>query len=75
LSQKALAWIGVGTGLLVAVLALWLLIAALTSGNSNVMGMGMGVQSTVGIGAVLNLASGAAVAAGGLLKARDEKLI
>ena len=64
LGQKALCWAGVGAGLLVTVLAFWLLI--------DLMGMG---RVTVEIGAVLNIVAGVMVAAGGFLKAREEKLI
>lgn len=70
LGQKALAWAGVGVGAVVALLAVWLLILAL-SGSGGMMGF----QISVGIGAILNLLTGAAVAAGGFLKAREEKLI
>jgi hypothetical protein len=70
LGQKALAWAGVGVGALIALLALWLLVSAL-SGSGGLMGF----QISVGIGAILNLLAGAAVAAGGFLKAREEKLI
>jgi len=70
LGQKALGWAGVGVGALIALLALWLLLGAL-NGSGGLMGF----QVTVGIGAILNLLAGAAVAAGGFLKAREEKLI
>jgi hypothetical protein len=74
LRQKALAWIGVGVGLLVVVMALWLLVLALDSGSTELFGMGR-AQATVGVGAFLNVVAGAAVAAAGFLKARDEKLL
>jgi len=69
LGQKALGWAGVGVGALIALLALWLLIAALNGSG----GM-MGFQISVGIGAILNLLAAATVTAGGFLKAREEKL-
>jgi hypothetical protein len=74
LSQKALSWAGVGAGLLVAVLAIWLLVLALDTGSTDMMGMGS-VKATTGIGAFLNVLSGVVVVAGGFLKAREEKLI
>jgi hypothetical protein len=74
LGQKALGWAGVGVGGVIALLALWLLILAL-NGSSALTGFGSSFQVSVGIGAILNLLAGAAVAAGGFLKAREEKLI
>jgi hypothetical protein len=71
LAQKTLGWAGVGVGALISLLALWLLVFAL-SGSSSLMGF---VQVSVGFGAILNLLAGAAVATGGFLKAREEKLI
>jgi len=70
LVQKALGWAGVGVGAFIALLALWLLVGAL-SGSGSLMGF----RISVGFGAILNLLAGAAVAAGGLLKAREEQLI
>jgi hypothetical protein len=55
-------------------LAFWLLIGAF-SGSSSLSGFGASFQVSVGIGAILNLLAAAAVAAGGFLKAREEKLI
>jgi len=72
LGQKALGWAGVGVGAFIALLALWLLVGAL-NGSGGLAGFGF--QITVGIGAILNMLAGAAVAAGGFLKAREEKLI
>jgi hypothetical protein len=69
LSQKALGWAGVGVGAFISLLALWLLVGAL--GGSGAV---FGFKISVGIGAILNLFAGAAVAAGGFLKAREEKL-
>ena len=69
-NQKTLGWAGVGVGALIALLALWLLVLAL-NGSAGMMGL----RITVGIGAILNLLTAAAVAAGGFLKAREEKLI
>jgi hypothetical protein len=74
LTQKALGWAGAGVGAFIALLALWLLILAL-NGSSALTGFGGSFQISVGIGAILNLLAGAAVAAGGFLKAREEKLI
>ena len=74
LGRKTLAWAGAGAGLLAGVLAVWLLVLALDSGSADLMGMGR-IKSTVGVGAFVNLAAGAAVAAGGFLKAREEKLV
>ncbi len=74
LTQKALAWAGVGAGLLVAVLAIWLLVLATDTGGADMMGMGS-VKASPGFGAFINVLAGAAVLVGGLLKAREEKLI
>ncbi len=57
LGQKALCWIGVGTGLLVAVLAIWALASALSTGSTNIMGMGS-ITASVGIGAFPQCAGG-----------------
>ena len=62
-----------GTGLLVAVLAIWALASALSTGSTNIMGMGS-ITASVGMGAFLNVLAGIVVAAGGFLKAREEKL-
>jgi len=74
LGQKALGWAGAGVDAFIALLALWLLVGAL-NGSAGLTGFGSSFQITVGIGAILNLLAGAAVAAGGFLKAREEKLI
>jgi hypothetical protein len=74
LGQKALGWAGVGVGAFIALLALWLLILAL-NGSAGVATFGGSFKISVGFGAILNLLAGAAVAAGGFLKAREEKLI
>jgi hypothetical protein len=74
LGQKAFGWAGAGVGALIALLALWLFIGAL-SGSSSLSGFGGSFQVSVGIGAILNLLAAATVAAGGVLKAREEKLI
>ncbi len=70
LVQKTRSWAGVGVGAFITLLALWLLVTAL-SGSGSLMGF----RISVGIGAILNLLAGATVAAGGVLKARDEQLI
>ena len=74
LAQKALGWAGAGVGALVTLLALWLLVGAL-GGSSSLSGFGASLRVSVGIGAFLNLLAAAAVAAGGVLKAREEQLI
>jgi hypothetical protein len=74
LAQKALAWAGFVVGLVIAVLAVWLLVLAMDSGGTSMMGMGS-ARASAGIGAFLNVLTAAAVAAGGFLKAREEKLI
>jgi hypothetical protein len=73
-AKRALVWAGLGAGLLVAVLALWLLLLALGMGKSDLMGMGR-VAVTPGVGAFVNAVAAALVAAGCLLKAREEKLL
>ena len=50
-------------------MALWLLITALNGSGSL-----LGFQVSVGIGGILNLLAAAAVATGGVLKAREERL-
>jgi hypothetical protein len=74
LSQKSLNWAGAGVGALLALLALWLLVGAL-SGSSSLSGFGASLRVSVGSGAILNLLAAAAVTAGGVLKAREEQLI
>jgi hypothetical protein len=73
LTQKTLGWAGLGVGAFITLLALWLVVLAL-NGSSSMTGFG-GFQISIGIGAILNLLAGAAVAGGGFLKAREEKLI
>jgi hypothetical protein len=73
LVQKNLAWAAVGVGALLSLLALWLLILAISgSGSLAVIGR---LHVSPGIGAFFNVLTSAAVAAGGFLKAREEKLI
>jgi hypothetical protein len=73
--QKPLAWAALGVGGLVTLLALWLLILAFThSSSANVPGL-MTASASAGIGAYLNILTALAVAAGGFLKVREEKLI
>ena len=74
LGQKTLAWAGVGVGAFITLLGLWLLIVAF-NGTAGLTGFGGSFKISVGIGAILNLLAGAAVAAGGVLKAREEQLI
>jgi len=74
LQQKALGWAPVGVGLLVGVLSIWLLALALDTGSADILGMGF-IKPKTGAGAFLNVVAGVVVAAGGLLKAREEKLI
>jgi hypothetical protein len=73
LSTKSLGWAGVGVGGVVALLALWLFLGTL-SGSGSLGGFGGGLSISLGFGAILNLLAAAAVAAGGVLKAREEKL-
>jgi hypothetical protein len=74
LRQKGLAWAGVGVGAFLALFALWLVILAL-NGSAGMASFGGSLQISMGIGAILNFLAAAAVAAGGFLKAREEKLI
>jgi hypothetical protein len=74
LRPKALCWAGVGAGLLSLVLAIWLLVQASDASNLNLMGMAS-VKVSTGFGAFINVLAGAAVTAGGFLKAREENLI
>jgi hypothetical protein len=73
LSQKPFAWAGIGIGGVIALLAIWLLILAV-NGSSGFSGFGASIKVSVGFGAILNLLTGATVAAGGILKAREEQL-
>jgi uncharacterized membrane protein len=72
LANKQVYWAGLGVGGFIALLALWLFVAALN--GSGMMGFGFGFQVSVGIGAIVNVLAAGAVAAGGFLKAREEKL-
>ena len=74
LSQKGLGWAGLGVGAFITLFALWLLVNAL-NGSAGMSGFGGMFQIKVGIGAILNILAGVTVAAGGFLKAREEKLI
>jgi hypothetical protein len=60
--MKPLVWVAVGVAGLVALLSLWLLLVVLR------------VIQIAGIGAFVNFLAAGAVAAGAVLKARDEKL-
>jgi hypothetical protein len=71
---KLLVWIGVGVGLGLVLLGMGLLISTLQSrGGSDMLGMAS-ARMTPGIGGFVNLAGAAAVAAAGMIKAREEKL-
>jgi hypothetical protein len=73
--QKQLSWAVLGVGAITALFAVILLIRAMqATSNSDVFGVG-GAKISVGLGAYLNVLTAAAVAAGGFLKAREEKLI
>jgi hypothetical protein len=74
LSQRTLGWAGLGVGGFITLLALWLLVIAF-NGSASLGGFGSSFKITAGIGAILNLLAGAAVAAGGFLKAREEQLV
>ena len=74
LSQKALGWAGAGVGAFISLLALWLLVGAY-SGSGGLSGFGSSFKISLGIGAILNLLAGVTVAAGGVIKAREEQLI
>ena len=69
LNPKTFGWAGVGVGVVVTLLAFWLLVGALSGSGS----LG-GFQISVGFGAILNLLAAMAVTAGGALKAHEEKL-
>lgn len=76
LKQKPLCWAAVGVGVMVTVVAFWLLILALDSVPPDAAALiGDSFKVSPGIGAFLNVVTGALVAVGGFLKARDEKLI
>lgn len=73
--NKGLGWAALGTGGLVALMALFLLIGA-TSDASNAGRLGgMGMSVSIGIGTILNLLAAGTVAAGGFLKARETKAV
>jgi hypothetical protein len=73
-AKRALVWAWFGAGLLVVVLALWLLLAAVGMGTAALLGRGP-MSVAPGVGAFLNLVAALLVAAGGFLKACEEKLI
>ena len=72
LQRQLLAWL---LGPLLVLLALWLLILAARTGGGVDMGDAGAVRTGLGIGAILNLLAAGAVAAGAVMKAREEKLI
>jgi hypothetical protein len=73
--KKFPGWLGLAVGAAAALCALWILISAFraTSNASDFFGMG-GAKISVGFGTYLNVLAAAAVAAGGFLKAREERL-
>jgi hypothetical protein len=73
LNPKTFGWAAVGVGGVVALLALWLVLGAL-SGSGSLGAFGVSLRVSVGVGAILNVLAAGAVAAGGFLKAREEKL-
>jgi hypothetical protein len=73
LGQKSLCWAAAGVGALITLMALWLVLGTL-SGSGSLGGFGGGLSISLGIGAILNLLAAVAVAAGGVLKAREERL-
>jgi hypothetical protein len=73
LDPKTFGWAGVGVGGFIALLALWLVLGTL-SGSGSIGGFGGGLSISVGSGAIINLLAAGAVAAGAVLKAREEKL-
>jgi hypothetical protein len=73
LGQKSLCWAAAGVGAVITLMALWLVLGTL-SGSGSLGGFGGGLSISVGIGAILNLLAAVAVAAGGVLKAREERL-
>ena len=73
LGQKSLCLAAAGVGALITLMALWLVLGTL-SGSGSLGGFGGGLSISVGIGAILNLLAAVAVAAGGVLKAREERL-
>jgi hypothetical protein len=74
LTQKNLAWAGLGLGALAVILALWLLISALRVNNDAFAGA-VGFSVSVGFGAYINVLAAATVLYGGFLKAREERLV
>jgi hypothetical protein len=74
-ARKVPAWLGLAVGGVVALCAFWILISVLraTGGASDFMGKG-GAKVSPGFGTFLNVLTAAAVAAGGFLKAREERL-
>jgi len=74
-ANKVPGWLGLAVGAAAALCALWIMISAFraTSNASDFFGMG-GAKISVGLGTYLNVLAAAAVAAGGFLKAREERL-
>jgi hypothetical protein len=74
-ADRNVVWAAVGAGGLVAVMAVWLFFAVMSadSGSAGFEGMGS-FRAGASIGAYLNLLTAAAVAAGAVMKAREERL-
>lgn len=71
LRQNSFAWAAAIAGGVITLLALWLVVSALNSGSTI---LGATLKVSVGVGAILNLLAAGTVTAGGILKAREEKL-
>jgi hypothetical protein len=78
---KGLCWGAIGVGAFALLMALLLLFATMSSTNTQISGnapglgsMGVSGGSSPALGTILNLLAAAAVAAGAVLKAREEKL-
>jgi hypothetical protein len=76
LRQKSLGWVAAGVGVLVAVMAVWLLVVAELDARGSFGVTEVATTSvSLGVGAYLNLATAAAVAAGGIIRAHQDRLI
>jgi hypothetical protein len=73
--DRNVAWAAVGVGTMLVLLALWLLILAARSGSGVGLGDAGAARVSIGIGAILNLLTAGTVAAGAVIKAREERLI
>jgi hypothetical protein len=74
LPNKALAWVPIGIGVVVVLMSLLLLMAALRGSQSAGIPGVAEISASPGIGSFLYLITAIAITAGGVLKAKEERL-